>query len=219
MVTKATVDAAVTQAQGWTSRRAAGSGATPAMLRSVADDFMFDLSNAQAVDGHVDAPLRCAGRLSVTVPKDVLDKAERVVALQDRGKLQDHAKAAGVDLTATTLAADVEYSLVPGEGDDPPQAKLEGDAGFAGFVGGLLTAAVLEPYMQAEYDAVKQEEQARAEARAMANDPSRAAELAGLRARKRHTHAADDDESAGFRADKAAVAAERAAAEAAARGQ
>lgn len=205
---------AVADAQQMADRRIPGSGATPAAFQSVAADFVLNVKDARVVRGGPDEPRRCAGRLSVTVPKQVLDNAEAFAAMRDKGRLSDLAKAEGFDLEGTTFGAEIEYSLAPTSSGDGASPELADEHRFAGIMMDMLIATVLKDRIRADYDAIRQEEQARAEARAIAADPSRADELADLLERERRAHAADDDEPIAIRAERAAEATEAAAREA-----
>jgi len=207
-LTKGITEKAITGAQQMADHRMRGSGATLSAFRSVADRFELSVTKARVIEKGPGAARRCAGRLSITVPEDVLTKADNVAAMLGKGDIQALAKAENVDLKGTTFRTDVDYSIA---GDDGG-AVVEPERGtrFVGLVRDLLVAAVLDQHIRSEYDAIREEEQVRADARAMAEDPDRADELAELLERERQAHAEDDADGVAAAAERAAAASEAA---------
>ena len=204
-LTRSITEKAVTGAQQVADQRLPGSGATLSAFRSVADRFELSVADGRFVETAPDAALRCKGRLSITVPDDVLAKADTVAAMLGKGNLAALSKAEGVELDGTTFRIDVDYAVAAdgsGQVTEPERGTY-----FVGLVRDLLVAGALEPYIRSQHDAMRAEKQARAEAQAIAADPSRTDELEALLEREQQLHAENGGDRPAMAAESAEVAA------------
>lgn len=168
-LTKGITEKAITTAQQMADHRMPGSGATLSAFRSVADRFELSVADARLSEMGPDATLRCVGRLSITVPSDVLAKADNVAAMLGKGNIDTLAKAEGVELDGMTFRIDVDY-LVAANGSGEVIEPERGTR-FVGLVRDLLVAGVLDQHIRSQYDA------ARAEERTMVEEPGGAIEF------------------------------------------